>query len=212
MLKIYHVPLTRSVRIVWLCEALGLPYEKIPVDFSPEYRASPAWRKLNPVGKVPVLQDGEMTMFESGAMVQYILRRYGRGRLQPPEDSDAYARFLQWCWFGEATHSRPIGEVVNHRRALAEADQSAVAVAEMQQRSHACVEALDEELAQHAFIVGDDFSAADIMVGYTLLLAERFAPQVFPEHVKRYRELLETSPGFAVATADIPMPPATPTS
>jgi glutathione S-transferase len=210
VLKIYHVPLTRSVRIVWLCEALELPYEKVPVDFSPAYRASPEWRKMNPVGKVPVLNDGDLTMFESGAMVQYILDRYGAGRLQPPAGTHAYAKFLQWCWFAEATHARPLGEIVNHNRVLAESDRSAVVVTEMQERSRACVQALDDELAEHSFIVDDAFSAADIMVGYTLLLAERFAPQVFPANIKRYRALLKTTPGYTVATADITMPPAPP--
>lgn len=210
MLKIYHVPLTRSLRIVWLCEALDIPYEKIEIDFSPEYRASPEWRRLNPVGKVPALVDGNFSMFESGAMLQHILACYGNGRLQPKPGSEAYARFLQWCWFSEATHARPLGEIVNHRRALAKEHQSEAAIEEMKARSRACVQALDDELATHCFIVGDDFTAADIMTGYALILAERFAPQVFPTHVARYREALTATPGYAVATADIKMPPAAP--
>ncbi len=55
MIEIYHVPGTRSVRVIWLCEELGVPYEKIDVDFSPEFRASAQWRRLNPVGKIPVM-------------------------------------------------------------------------------------------------------------------------------------------------------------
>ena len=81
MLKIHHVPLTRSFRVVWLCEELDLPYEAIPTDFSQAYRASAEWRALNPVGKVPVLLDDELVMFESGAMVQHILNRYAQGQL-----------------------------------------------------------------------------------------------------------------------------------
>jgi glutathione S-transferase len=208
MLTIYHVPLTRSLRIVWLCEALQLAYEKVPMDFSPEFRASAEWRKLNPVGKVPVLQDGDLTMFESGAMVQYILERYGDGRLQPPRDTHAYARYLQWCWFAEATHARPLGEIVNHNRILAEPDRSPAAIADMKERSYLCVQALDDELAKHEFIVDGSFTAADIMVGYTLLLVERFAPQHLPANVQRYRRRIETTPGFAIATGDITRPPA----
>ena len=208
MLRIYHVPLTRSVRLVWLCEALGLEYEKVPIDFSPEYRASSEWRKLNPIGKVPALTDGDFSMFESGAMMQYILQRYADGRLQPAPDSSDYARFLQWCWFAEATHSRPIGEIVNHRRALAETDQSAAAIKDMRWRSEQCVAVLDDELARHRFIVGDEFTAADIMTGYSLLLAERFAPQQLPDCVARYREDLRSTPGYEAATSDITMPPA----
>ncbi len=208
MLKIFHVPLTRSLRIVWLCEALELPYEKIPIDFSPEYRASAEWRKLNPVGKVPALIDGELSMFESGAMMQYILGRYGNGRLQPAVDTDHYARFLQWIWFAEATHARPLGEIVNHRRALPANQHSEVAIEEMRERSKLCVGALDDELSKHRYIVGDEFTAADIMTEYSFLLAERFAPQAFPLHVERYRADIKTTPGYEVATGDINMPPA----
>jgi len=83
VITIYHVPRTRSARIIWLCEELGLDYEVVPVDFSPEYRRSAEWRRLNPIGKVPALTDldaggNRFTMIESGAMVHYILERTAR--------------------------------------------------------------------------------------------------------------------------------------
>lgn len=71
------------MRPIWALEELGIPYTIVPVDFSAEYRQTPEWRKLNPVGKVPAMTDGDLKMFESVAMMQYILDRYGRGRLQP---------------------------------------------------------------------------------------------------------------------------------
>ena len=121
MITIYHVPRTRSVRVIWLCEELGVPYEVVPVDFSAEYRASAQWRKLNPVGKVPVMTDdspsaGPITIFESGAMVEYVLDHYGDGRLRPAPCTAEHALYLQWTWFAEATFARPLGEIVNHRR------------------------------------------------------------------------------------------------
>ena len=83
MLKIYHASMTRSLRVIWLCEELGLPIEVEPISFHPDFRFSEEWLARNPVGKVPVLEDGDFSMFESGAMVQYVLDRYGDGRLQP---------------------------------------------------------------------------------------------------------------------------------
>ena len=77
MLKIYHAPMTRSLRVIWLCEELGLPIEVEPISFNPGFRFSEKWLARNPVGKVPVLEDGDFSMFESGAMLQYILDRYG---------------------------------------------------------------------------------------------------------------------------------------
>ncbi len=70
MLQIYHAPRTRGFRVIWLCEELSLPYSIVRVDMAPAYRSSPEWRRLNPVGKVPVMRDGDLAMFESGAMVQ----------------------------------------------------------------------------------------------------------------------------------------------
>ena len=95
VLKIYHVPGTRSLRVIWLCEELGHPYEVVPIDFSPEYRNRAEWRALSPTGKVPAMSDDGFSMFESGAMVQYILQRYADGRLQPPPGSAASAIYLQ---------------------------------------------------------------------------------------------------------------------
>ncbi len=203
MIKIYHVPRTRSIRVIWTCEELGLDYELIPVDFSVEYRSSPEWRALNPVGKVPVMIDGDLVVFESGAMVQYLLDRYGEGRLQPPLGTPEHAIYLQWSWFAEATFARPLGEIVNHRRSLPEEQQSSVAIAEMQDRAQLCVEALDKAVAEHDYILGNEFSAADIMLGYSLMLAQSFLPEPLPTHAAGYFERLVIRPGYVVATVDI---------
>lgn len=201
MIRIYHVPMTRSVRVIWACEELNLPYEVIPVDFSADYRMSDEWLRMNPVGKVPVLTDGDLTLFESGAMVQYLLDRYGEGALQPEPGTPAHAIYLQWSWFAEATFARPLGEIVNHRRVFAKADQSAAAIAEMQDRARLCVTAVDQALAGKTFLLGDAFSAADIMMGYSLMLTERLAPGDFPDNVARYTGALFSRPGYQAALA-----------
>lgn len=185
MIRIHHAPLTRSIRVIWTCEELGLPYEVVPVDFSAEYRASAEWRRMNPVGKVPVMTDGDFVMFESCAMVQYLLDRYGGGRLQPTPGTPEHGLYLQWCWFGESTFSRPIGEVVNHRRAFGDHAIDAV-MAEMSGRAAVCVDALDAVLAEREWLLGDTFSAADIINGYTALLVERVLDLELPASFERW--------------------------
>ena len=111
MIEIYHVPNTRGIRPIWLCAELGIAYTVIDVDFSASYRRSPEWRQMNPVEKVPVLVDTDaenLTFFESGAMVQYLLDRYGQGLLQPEPGTPEHALYLQWSWFAEATFARPL--------------------------------------------------------------------------------------------------------
>ena len=90
MLKIFHVPGTRSFRPIWLCYELDLSVDVEPIDFSSSFRDSNEWRAISPAGKVPAMIDGDLRMFESGAIVDYILERYGEGRLQP-EDLEARA-------------------------------------------------------------------------------------------------------------------------
>jgi len=198
-MKIYHVPGTRSVRVIWLCEELGIDYEAVPVDFSADYRASPEWRARNPVGKVPVLEDEGLVMFESGAMVQYILDRYGESRLQPPPGTPEHARYLQWSWFAEATFARPLGEIVNHRRALPPEQQSEAALAEMRDRATLCLAAVDDAVRDTDYLLGAGFSGADVMMGYTLLLAERLLPGPLPDAARAYYGRLSKRPGFVLA-------------
>ena len=198
MIKIYHVPRTRSMRVIWLCEELGVPYEIVPVDFSPEYRASPEWRRLSPTGKVPVMDDDGLTMFESGAMVQYILEKHGEGRLQPAPGSAASALYLQWCWFAEATLARPLGDIVHHTLLKPEAERIPAVVDDARDRALICVDALEGALLGSAYLLGDVFTAADIMMGYSLALAKRVAV-LADDHplVGAYQARLEARPGFA---------------
>lgn len=165
------------------------------MDFSPAYRASPEWRALNPVGKMPVLHDGDLVMFESGAMVQYILDRYGQGRLQPAPGTPEHAIFLQWCWFAEATFARPLGEMVNQRRAFGDKAVPAV-TEEMAGRAGLCLQALADELSDKPYLLGDEFSAADIMTGYSLMLARRLVPGDPHQALDAYWERLSKRPAF----------------
>jgi glutathione S-transferase len=204
MIEIYHAPLTRGIRPIWVCEELGLEYAVLSVDFSAEYRASAQWRRLNPVGKVPVLAEGELTMFESGAMVQYLVDRYGgdgRPVLQPPPGTPEHALYLQWSWFAEATFARPLGEIVNHRRVFAEGERSDRAMEEMRERSWLCVSALAGALESSTWILGETFSAADVMLGYSLKLHTELVSGELPEPVARYWDAISARPGYQAAAA-----------
>ena len=207
MLTIYHVPGTRGIRPIWLCEELQIPYTVVSVDFSPKFRASAEWRAMNPVGKVPVLRDElegqseDLLIFESGAMVQYILDRYGKGRLQPPPGSPEHALYLQWSWFAEATFARPLGEIVNHSRAFPDERRIDDVIAEMRARAELSARALGDEISDKPFILGETFSAADIMLGYTVMLAERFLPAGLPDTLLPYWQRLSSRTAYQKAVS-----------
>lgn len=194
MLKFYHAPGTRAFRAIWVCEELGLPYEIQPVDFSVEYRKTPEWRAMHPVGKVPVMDDGSLRMHESCAMIQYVLARYGNGRLQPATDDPAYAHFLQWLWFSEATFQRPLGEITNHRREFK--PELPDVVAEMKGRASQCVEALDQALAGQPYLLGDTMTAADLSNCYVLRGYRRSVSEDLPGNVQAFWDRLTALPSY----------------
>ncbi len=185
MLTIYHVPRTRSVRPIWLCYELQLPVEVEFISFSPEFRNSQQWRAISPAGKVPAMVDGELAMFESGAMVDYILERYGDGRLQPARGSHESAAYRQWCWFAEATLVRPLG-LIRLLRAREESIGGLIDEAEAKCRDS--LAAVESALSDRPYLLGEDFTAADIMMGYSIAMAQPLLNERFPrlkEYVQR---------------------------
>jgi glutathione S-transferase len=186
MLKIYHVPGTRSVRPLWLAYELGLDVEIIEVDFSPAYRNSPEWRAISPAGKVPALSDGDVSMFESGAMVEFILDRYGEGRLRPKPGTAESALYLQWSWFAEATLSRPLGL---HRIMTSAKEGTGSAAADGEKKARNGLAAVDHGLADRNFLLAEGFTAADIMMGYSLELLANLG--VFDEEYPNAHAYLE---------------------
>jgi glutathione S-transferase len=179
---------------MWVCEELKIPYEIRPVDFSAGYRRSPEWRAMHPVSKVPVMEDGSLRMHESCAMIQYVLARYGNGRLQPSFEDPTYAHFLQWLWFSEATFQRPLGEITNHRREFN--PELPNVVAEMKSRATACVEALDQALTDRLYLLGDDMTAADLSNAYVLRGYRRTVSEDLPSNVKAFWDRMTALPSY----------------
>lgn len=201
MLTIFHAPGTRSLRVIWLCEELGVPHTVKTIEFAGPYRKTPEFRALSPVGKVPAMTEGDFSMFESGAMVQYLLDRHGQGCLQPKPGTEAHARYLQWSWFAESTYARPIGEIVNHGRAFGDAGRIPAVVDEMKARARMCSEAVDRELQGRSYLLGEEFSAADIMMGYSVMIAQRFTSLDGLDALRAYWDRLSARPAYQRAAA-----------
>ena len=167
MLTIYHAKQTRSLRPIWLCHELGVDVEVKTLPFTPEGLADPEFRRLSPAGKIPVMVDGDLTLFESGAIVETILDRYGNGKLRPAEASDARALYRQWCDFSESTLLRPLGF---NRLKRAPDDGLPELLDDANQKVHGALSVVENALADADYLIDDTFSAADIMMGYALAL------------------------------------------
>jgi glutathione S-transferase len=201
-MKLYHCTGSRSARVLWLLEELGLPYEIEVLPFDPEALRAVDYFAIDPYGKLPMLVDDAVTMFESVAIVQYVLERYGGGRLMPERGSADFGECLQWMQFGETTLMGPVSQVLQHVRLLPE-DQRRPEVAEQGRRTFAYYAGrLDRRLSSLTYLIDDEFSAADIVVGYTLYAADRCAllsPRL--HNVCAYYQRLRDRPAFAKAIA-----------
>ena len=202
MITLYHASKTRSVRVLWLLEELGVPYELALVPFTQEALKSPAFLRVNPCGSLPAIEDGDVTMFESGAIVEYVLERYGNGRLAPPAGSPARARYLQWFHWGEASLLPPLGDIAQHAMFRPEAERIPAMVADGQRRATAKLDVLEQALGGSAFLCGAELSAADVMVGYGVTIAALLGV-VGDRHpnLRAYLARLETRPAFQKAFA-----------
>ena len=203
MLRIHHARRARSVRIIWTLEELGVHYEVVPVEFNRETLQSAAYKKLHPLGLVPVVEDGGRVMFESGAIVEYVLEEHDpEGRLAPPPRTALRPTYLQWFHFGETEVARHVSEIVRNRFGKPPEERLEVIVAEARGRLRASLEVIESELAGRPFIVGEDFTAADIMVSYGITMA-RIIGELPKDltNVGAYLERLKGRPAYTRAWA-----------
>ena len=170
MIKLYHSPLSRSVRVLWLLEELGLSFELQTAPLEPP--APKPFAQKTPSGKVPTIEDDGITMFESGAILEYILEKYGNGRLAPPVGSPLRGPFLQWVHFADATAFTGLGNIAWHTRFKEDAESVADALGDYRRWAEASLDTLERTLRDKNFLLGAEFSGADIMVGYTVLVAK----------------------------------------
>ena len=201
-MKIYYAPNTRAVRIVWLFEELGLPYylERFKQLGDPAMRA-PDYLKVHSMGRVPVLEDGDVTVFESGAIVQYVLAKYGNGRLVPEVSSRDFPAYLQWLHYAEGMIMPPVNTIVvetvllkPERRNQANIDRAVKLLSQM-------LTAVDSGLSGREFLAGA-FSGADIMTGHACIVATRLGADVTDKpNVAAYVERLQARPALQRAWA-----------
>jgi glutathione S-transferase len=202
VIKIVHAKRARSARIIWLLEELGVPYELETVEFTSEYLGSQTHRALHPLGQLPVVFDDGVKMIESGAIVEYLLEKHGQGRLAPPAGTPERAAYLQWFHYGEASLARFTSEIVRNRFGRTEAERVPAIADDNRVRLHQSIAFVDAELASRPYIAGSDFTAADIMVSYGMIMAKvvRELPAEVP-NVTRYLERLKERPAYAKAWA-----------
>lgn len=197
MIELWHCPDARSFRPLWTLEELGLAYELHLLPFPPRMR-EPAYLQINPLGTIPALRDGETFMTESAAIVQYLVTRYGPGDLAVPVDDPAHGAWLNWLHFGEATLTFPQTLVLRYRQF--EPGKADVVADDYAQWFLSRLRHVDRALAEADYLCAGRFTAADISVGYALLLARQLKLDAkFSPAIRAYWERLSGRPAFLAA-------------
>ena len=199
MLKLHFAPNSRAGRIVWLLEELGLSYDINKMAFHPQDLKSDEHRSRHPLGRVPVLEDGEISIYESGAIVEYIIERHKNGGLKPEVASDLYPMFLQWFHYCEGMVMPPINTIIVQTILLPEDRRDETALGQAQRLLSKALAPVEENLEGKDYLIGD-FSAADIMLGHSCFMSNRLGC-VTDEmtNLNAYVERIQQRPAFKPA-------------
>jgi glutathione S-transferase len=201
MITIYHLDTSRSERIVWLMEELGLEYKLELFQRNDNGSAPDALRKIHALGKAPVIRDGNTVLAESGAIVDYIVHRYAGDRLAVAPAAHDYARYIYWFHFAEGSlMSLLILALVLSR--VPEADASPVR-ARVLERTKQTLAFIDSELAQATYFAGATFSAADVMMTFPFTTMRHFLKYDLAPYanILAYLQRIESRPAYQKAMA-----------
>jgi glutathione S-transferase len=190
MIIVHHLNNSRSQRVLWLLEELGLPYQVVRYQRNPKTMLAPKeLLEIHPLGKSPVITEGDLTIAESGAIIEYLLETHGQGRLIPPPGTEARRRFTYWLHYAEGSAMpvlllklvflrlpkgvpaliRPIANLIS-KGALS-------SLIDPQLSRH--MSYWESELAKSPWFAGDDFSAADIQMSFPIFEAHPRPPRLY---------------------------------
>ncbi len=197
MLKLYSAPRTRSLRIAWLLEELAQPYEIIQSTFVPT--TDKFFIQSTPTGKYPTIDDDGFIMFESGAIIEYLLEKFAPGSLMPPAGTREKGQCLQWMHFADATAFSPLGIVIWLSVYRDDAANHPALVEDARLRAKTGLQLLENHLADKTWLLEEQFTAADIMMGFTLMAASLLGIVDPDSNLSRYLDRLQARPALQIA-------------
>jgi glutathione S-transferase len=208
-LVVHHLGVSQSERIVWLCEELAIPYELKVYERDPATRLAPAgYKALHPMGMAPVITDAGRTLGESGAIVDYILGRYGNGRLAVAPEQANFADYVYWFHFANGTFvaTEMLSLVANALGVAADDARRGFVNA----RSARAYDLVEQRLGEAPYFAGEDLTAADIMMVFPLTTMRMFTPRDlsgFP-NIQAYLKRIGARPSYrrAMEKGDPGMP------
>jgi glutathione S-transferase len=197
MIKLYWCPWTRASRALWFMEETGLPFEVATIDIRDDAaRNDPAFRAVSPQGKVPALEDGPVKMADSAALMMYVADRYPQTGLAPAIDDPLRGRYLYWMLFGPAV----IEPAATEKREGWTPDHAAHGWGD----HDSMVSVLTEAMEPGPWLLGERFSAADVMIGSSILFLVQFGMLPDLPAFRAYADRCAARPAYQKAQAREP--------
>jgi len=200
-MKVHHAPDSRSVRIVWLLEELGLPYECELYNLGERRMREADYLAIHPLGRVPALEVDGQVLLESGAIVEYLLAKHGKGALCPSPDSPQFGTYLQWLHYAEGMLMPQVNIIVVERWFLPEEKRNQTNLDRATRLLTRMLVAVDRGLEGREYLAGE-FSGADIMTGHACFVSDQCGADISDKpNVAAYVERIKARPAFQRAMA-----------
>ena len=199
-MKLYYAQNSRAVRIAWLLEELGLEYEIEKFSLGDREMREDAYRRVHPMGRVPALEDGDVTLFESGAIVQYLLAMHANGRMAPQPGSKEFPNYLQWLHYCEGMIMPPINTIVVETILLPPERRTELNVKRATKLLNQMLTAVEAHMEGRDFLAGE-FSGADIMTGHSVIVSRNLVKADFSDkpNLSRYADSVLQRPALQKA-------------
>ncbi|WP_288841432.1 glutathione S-transferase family protein [uncultured Deefgea sp.] len=194
MIEVHHLNESRSRRITWMLEELGLPYDVITYQRDAKTRlAPPELMQIHPLGKAPVLRDNGEVLIESGAIIEYLARQYGNGRFAPAMGTPDYNRYIQFLHYAEGSAMLPL-MLKLYVGFLGEAGAPLQPRIQSELANH--LGYLNAELTHRDYFVGNELSGADVQISFVAQMAVKFAGRDTYPNLSRFVEMIEARPAY----------------
>jgi glutathione S-transferase len=192
-MKLYEFPPTRSIRVRWTLQELGVDFDAVTVNLMAGEHRQPEFRAINPAGKIPVLVDGDLVLTESVAIVVYLADKYPEKRFLPA-DPRGRAEAMRWLLFTATELEQPLWRMAKHNFIYPEERRLPADIALAREDFAAMAAVVERHMAGRDFVVGDSATVADFVLGYTLDWAQLSnALNGFP-HLERYLDRMYARP------------------
>ncbi len=199
MLKLHFCSNSRAQRVLWLLEELKLEYDLNIIKFHPSELKSDVHRERHPLGRVPVLEDGDITIFESGAIIEYLIARHSNHELKPKDNDISFPAYLQWFHYCEGIVMPPMNTIVVHTLILSKERRNEEVLRQAKNLLAKALKPVDKLLENNEYLV-NKLSGVDFMLGHSLFMSNKLGcvTNDMP-NIHRYLNLINTREAFQKA-------------